>query len=79
MSREDVIILKPTTQEFPDEQIGRMTSEPMQNQEVSGREMVVRIARCGQCGATGYINYDTVNYRAYKCNNCHTCVGGHGH
>lgn len=72
MSQEDPIILQPTTDIFPEEQVGKMTSEPPQDQEVSGREIVVRYAKCGNCGTTSYINYDTVNYRVYQCNNCST-------
>lgn len=61
---------KETTEEIPQDKIGKMTAEQPSEGEVGGRAIVVRMARCGGCGNTGYINYDTVNYRAYQCNSC---------
>jgi hypothetical protein len=70
MPDQELIELKVTNETIPSGQIGRMTSEPPADDEVGGREVVLRMARCGNCGNTGYIYYDTVNYRAYECNRC---------
>ena len=70
MNKEPVIELKPTSEVFPEHQIGKMTSGQADESEVGGRAIERRLARCGRCGATSWIEYDTVNYRAYQCNNC---------
>jgi hypothetical protein len=61
---------KETTEQIPQDKIGKMSSEQSNEGEVGGRAIVKRMARCGRCSATGWIYYDTVNYRAYQCNSC---------
>ena len=70
MADQDVIEGKKTTDQIPEDKITKMTAEKPQEDEVGGRAMQLRLARCGSCGNTGYIYYDTVNYRAYQCNRC---------
>jgi hypothetical protein len=76
MASEEPIELKITNETIPSAQIGSMTSEAAPAQEVAGRAMETRLARCGSCGNVGYINYDTVNYRAYSCNRCGSVGAG---
>lgn len=73
MAEQEAMVGNKTTEDVPKDKIGEMTAQPPSD-EVGGRAMVVRYARCGACGATGYINYDTVNYRAYQCNNCRSII-----
>jgi ribosomal protein S27E len=70
MADQDVIEGTKTTDQIPEDKITKMTADKPQEDEVGGRAMQLRLARCGSCGNTGYIYYDTVNYRAYQCNRC---------
>ena len=74
MAEQEAMVGKKTDEDIPQEKIGEMTKEAPQGDEVGGRAIVTRLARCGNCGAVGYINYDTVNYRAYRCNSCYAII-----
>lgn len=55
---------------FPKDKIGQITASPPGSNEVEGRAILTKRARCAHCGAIGYINFDTLNHRAYQCCTC---------
>lgn len=71
MADEEPTIGRPTTEDIPLDQIGKLTNEPSAEGEAGGRGCGrQRMARCEQCGSVQYIQRDTAQYRAYQCNRC---------
>ena len=70
MADQEAMVGTKTDENIPQDKVGELTKEAQQGDEVGGRAIVTRLARCSNCGLVGYINYDTINYRAYRCSNC---------
>lgn len=71
MAEQEPIIGRPTTEEIPADQIGRLTSQPSGEDEAGGRGCGrQQMARCAQCGSLQYLSQDGARYRAYECNTC---------
>lgn len=61
MTSQDPIIGKVTTETIPQDQLehfGKLTAEPPNESEVSGRGFQLRHAQCPECGSMGWIYYD---------------------
>lgn len=70
MADEKPMVGKKTTEDIPQDKVGKMTKEKPSEGEVGGRAIQLRLAECSNCGNVGWIWYDTVNYRAYRCDSC---------